>query len=193
MRKPGTPLVMLLLGVVAAALALSGPPTGTAASADVLAPRTTCRGQSALTAPAAVQVRAMRCLINWARRHAGQPALRRSPELDQSAHLRGAEIRRCQDFSHTPCGEAFIVVFQLAGYPLASVGENLAWGQGRLGTARSAMASWLASPEHRQNLFDPRWRDLGLARVRARSLFGRSNVTVWVAQFGQRLALAPSP
>jgi uncharacterized protein YkwD len=135
----------------------------------------------------------MRCLINWARRHGGEPALRRSPELDRSAALRGAEIRRCQDFSHTPCGEAFIVVFQQVGYPLASVGENLAWGQGRLGTARSAMASWLASPEHRQNLFGASWRDLGLARVRAKSLFGRSNVTVWVAQFGQRLALAPSP
>jgi len=184
---------MLLLGVVAAALALSGPPTGTAANAGALAPRTTCKGQSALTAPAAVQIRAMRCLINWARRHAGQPALRRSPELDRSAAMRANDIRRCQDFSHTPCGEAFIVVFQLVGYPLASVGENLAWGQGRLGTARSAMASWLASPEHRQNLFSASWRDLGLARVRATSLFGRSNVTVWVAQFGQRLGLAPSP
>ena len=31
------------------------------------------------------------------------------------------------------------------------------------------------------------WRDLGVARVRATSLFGRSNVTVWVAQFGHRV------
>jgi uncharacterized protein YkwD len=135
----------------------------------------------------------MRCLVNWARRHGGQPTLRRSPELERSAALRAAEIRRCQDFSHTPCGEPFIAVFQLVGYPLAAVGENLAWGQARLGTARSAMASWLASPEHRQILFGANWRDLGLARVRAGSLFGRANVTVWVAQFGQRLGLVPLP
>jgi uncharacterized protein YkwD len=163
-------------------------------SADpALAPRSACPGQAALEASPAVQIRALRCLVNWARRHAGQPALRRSPELDHSAAMRANDIRRCQDFSHTPCGEAFITVFQQVGYPLAAVGENLAWGQGRLGTARSAMASWLASPEHRQNLFASKWRDLGLARVRARSLFGRANVTVWVAQFGQRLGLAPSP
>ena len=165
-------------------------------SADpALAPRSACRGQAALQAPPAVQTRALRCLVNWARRHAGQPALRRSPELDHSAAMRGNEIRRCQDFSHTPCGESFITVFQQAGYLTAAgtVGENLAWGQGRLGSARTAMAGWLASPEHRQILFGSNWRDLGLARVRARSLFGRPNVTVWVAQFGQRLGLAPLP
>ncbi len=184
---------MLLLGVVAAALAFSGTPAGTTTNAGSLAPRNACRGQAALKAPAAVQIRALRCLINWARRHGGQPELRRSPELDRSAGLRAGDIRRCQDFSHTPCGEPFIAVFQLVGYPLAAGGENLAWGQGRLGTARSAMASWLASPEHRQILFGASWRDLGLARVRARSLFGRRNVTVWVAQFGQRLGLPPLP
>jgi uncharacterized protein YkwD len=184
---------MFLLGVVAAALSLSGVPAGTTTSTGALAPRTACPGQADLKAPSAVQIRALRCLINWARRHGGQPALSRSPELDRSAALRAREIRRCQDFSHTPCGEPFIAVFQLVGYPMSSVGENLAWGQGSLGTARSAMASWLGSPEHRLNLFGANWRELGLARVRARSLFGRSNVTVWVAQFGRRLGLAALP
>ena len=165
-------------------------------SADpVLAPSSACPGQAALQAPPAVQIRALRCLVNWARRHAGQPALRRSPELDRSAAMRANDIRRCQDFSHTPCGESFITVFQQAGYLTAAgtVGENLAWGQGRLGSARTAMAGWLASPEHRQILSGSSWRDLGLARVRARSLFGRPNVTVWVAQFGRRASLLPLP
>jgi uncharacterized protein YkwD len=137
----------------------------------------------------------MRCLINWARRHGGVAALQESPELDRSAVMRAGEIRRCQDFSHTPCGQPFIAVFQLVGYftGTASVGENLAWGQGPLGTARTAMASWLASPEHREILFGSSWRDLGLARTHAASLFGRSNVTVWVAQFGRRLGLLPLP
>jgi uncharacterized protein YkwD len=165
-------------------------------SADpVLAPRSACPGQAALQTPPAVQIRALRCLVNWARRHAGQPTLRRSPELDRSAAMRANDIRRCQDFSHTPCGEAFITVFQQAGYLTAAgtVGENLAWGQGRLGSARTAMAGWLASPEHRQILFGSSWRDVGLARVRARSLFGRPNVTVWVAQFGRRASLLPLP
>ena len=184
---------MLLLGVAAATLAFSSATAGTTTSAGAaLAPRTACPGQVAMKAPPAVQIQALRCLINWARRHGGQPALRRSPELDRSAALRAGEIRRCQDFSHTPCGEPFIAVFGTVGYPLAAVGENLAWGQGRLGTARTAMASWLASPEHRQILFGANWRDLGLARVRA-GLFGRSNVTLWVAQFGRRVSALPLP
>jgi uncharacterized protein YkwD len=137
----------------------------------------------------------MRCLINWARTHSGRTALHASQELDRSSGLRAAEIRRCQDFSHTPCGEAFIAVFQLVGYLslTASVGENLAWGQGRLGTPRSTMVSWLASPEHRQILFGATWDDLGVAQRHAASLFGRSNVTVWVAQFGHRLGLLTPP
>jgi uncharacterized protein YkwD len=185
---------MFVLGVAAATLAFSSATAGTTASAGAaLAPRSACPGQSALKAPPRVQIRALRCLVNWTRRHGGQSTLRRSPDLERSAGLRAAEIRRCQDFSHTPCGEPFIAVFQLVGYPLATVGENLAWGQGRLGTARTAMASWLASPEHRQILFGASWRDLGLARVRAKSLFGRSDVTVWVAQFGQRLGMSPLP
>jgi uncharacterized protein YkwD len=137
----------------------------------------------------------MRCLINWARRHGGRTALHANAELDHSASIRANDIVRCQSFSHTPCGQPFITVFQVVGYFVgtASVGENLAWGQGRLGSARSALASWLASPEHRQILFGADWRDLGVARVRATSLLGRSNVSVWVAQFGHRIALSTPP
>jgi uncharacterized protein YkwD len=129
----------------------------------------------------------MRCLINWARRHAGEAAVGDNAELDRSASMRARDIKRCQDFSHTPCGQAFITVFTLVHYfsGTVAVGENLAWGQGRLGTPRVAMASWLGSPEHRTILYTARWRDLGIARARG-NLFGRPNVTVWVAQFGRR-------
>lgn len=187
---------MFLLGVAAAALAFSSAPAGTTTtSAGALAPRTVCHGQVATAAPQAVQLRAMRCLINWARRHGGRSALRANADLERSAGLRAGDIVRCQSFSHTPCGQAFIAVFQLVGYFVgtASVGENLAWGQGRFGSARTAMAGWLASPEHRQILFGADWRDLGVARVRATSFLGRPNVTVWVAQFGHRIALTPLP
>jgi uncharacterized protein YkwD len=186
---------MPVIGIALATIALAGAPAVTATGAGALAPRTACRGQAAPAAPPAVQLRAMRCLINWARTHGGRPALHDSPELDRSSGMRAAEICRCQDFSHTPCGQAFIAVFQLVGYMTltSSVGENLAWGQGRLGTARSAMTGWLASPEHRQNLYSASWADLGVARRRSASLFGRSNVTVWVAQFGHRIGLLPSP
>jgi uncharacterized protein YkwD len=129
----------------------------------------------------------MRCLINWTRGHAGLPTLRRSSELDRSSAMRARDIRRCDEFSHTPCGQQFITVFTLAHYFTsgAAVGENLEWGQGRLGTARSAVAHWLASPPHRGIIYTARWRDLGIARIHG-TLFGLPNVSLWVAQFGRR-------
>jgi uncharacterized protein YkwD len=165
-----------------------------AAGTGVLPPRSTCRGQSDLTAPVPVQLRAMRCLINWTRAHAGQGNVRRSAELDRSASLRARDIKRCQDFSHTPCGQTFIAVFTLVHYfaGTVAVGEDLAWGQGRLGTPRAALAGWLASPAHREILFTAKWRDVGVGRTRG-TLFGRPNVTVWVAQFGRRALTAPLP
>ena len=128
----------------------------------------------------------MRCLINWTRRHAGLAALHRNGELQRSAAMRAREIKRCQDFSHTPCGQAFITVFTIVHYftGTAAVGENLFWGQGRLGSARQALAGWLASPEHRRILYTSSWRDLGIAREHG-TLFGYADVSLWVAQFGR--------
>jgi uncharacterized protein YkwD len=185
---------VVFAAVAATALALNGAPSAQVGTTGALPPRTACPDQSAVRAPAAAQVRAMRCLINWVRRHAGEAALRRSAELDRSAALRARDIKRCQDFSHTPCGEPFIAVFTLVHYfsAGAAVGENLAWGQGRLGTARTAMGLWLASPEHRAILYTASWRDLGVARAHG-TLFGRPDVSLWVAQFGRRTIAAPLP
>lgn len=181
---------VFVLAAVAAAVALSGsqPAAAATTSSNVLAPRSACAGQTATTAAAPVQLRAMQCLINWARTRHGEGAVRRNAELDRSAAMRAAEIRRCDDFSHTPCGKPFLGVFKASHYLTGpgSVGENIAWGQGVLGSARSTLSAWLGSPEHRRILFTGKWRDLGVARLKASRLDGYSNVTIWVAQFGRR-------
>ena len=182
---------MVLLSLAATALALSSSAASSTGS-GALAPRTICGGQASTAAPASVQLRAMRCLINWARTHGGLPAVADNPELDRSPALRARDIRRCNDFSHTPCGQPFITVFSVVRYftGTAAVGENLAWRQGGLGTARAAMTTWLASPPHREILFTSQWRDVGVARLTG-TMFGRSHVTLWVAQFGRRSAPLP--
>ena len=43
-----------------------------------------------------------------------------------------------------------------AGYEL---GENIAWGTLWLATPRAIVAGWMASPGHRENILDPRYRD----------------------------------
>jgi uncharacterized protein YkwD len=182
--RPGRKRRLLALSIVTLALAL--PPASHAGSRD-LAPLAACAGQTDAAAPAPVKLRAMQCLVNWARTKRGLPRLRDSRRLDRSSVLRADAIRRCGDFSHTPCGQAFTTVFQQAGYPRgARIGENIAWGGGPLGSARSVFQSWLRSPAHRRNLFRGGWRDLGIGLVSADQLFGVPQVSVWVTQFGRR-------
>jgi uncharacterized protein YkwD len=127
----------------------------------------------------------MRCLVNWARRSHDLPPLRQSRRLDRSSSLRADAIRRCDRLSHAPCGQSFGAPFARVGYR-GSFGENLAWGGGTRGSARSALRMWLASRFHRATILRRGWRDLGLHVVRADHLFGAPDVSLWVAQFGGR-------
>ena len=135
---------------------------------------------------AAASCRSMTCLVSEARTARGLPGLKESPRLDRAARARALAIRRCGDFSHTACGQPFRQVFVRAGYQGRSIGENLAWGGGRLGSPDRTLAAWLGSPDHRANLLGRSWREVGVARIHAQRLFGASDVTVWVMQFGAR-------
>jgi uncharacterized protein YkwD len=46
------------------------------------------------------------------------------------------------------------------------VGEDLAWGTGRLSRARAIVRMWLASPSHRANLLHPGYRMVGVGALR---------------------------
>jgi uncharacterized protein YkwD len=129
----------------------------------------------------------MRCLLNEARRQRGLRPLIHSSHLDRAARLRAAAIRRCDDFSHTPCGRSFDSAYNAAGYSVAThtVAENLAWGTGSLSTAAATLGTWLASSEHRHNLLGRSWRKVGVAVVVAPQLQGVHNAVVWVAEFGE--------
>jgi uncharacterized protein YkwD len=181
-----------LLGTFAPAAAADrtlSPPLADTLENVYLAPIGVCPAQNSPGAVTAAQIPAMRCMVNWARHRRGLAPLRVNARLDRSARMRAAEIRRCNQFSHTPCGDAFTHVFAASGYLHGAawrVGENLAWGAGALGSARTAVAWWLASPPHRANLFGRSWRDFGVAMLKADALFGASNVTIWVVQFGRR-------
>jgi uncharacterized protein YkwD len=134
------------------------------------------------------QLIAMEGFVNTTRAQHGLRALHVSYVLDRSALLKAGAIRRCQSFSHTPCGSSFLRTFQSVGYtpPPARVGENLFWGSGNLGSPASAINGWLKSPPHRANLLARGWRDMGVAAVYAPSLFGASGVWLYVLQFGRR-------
>ena len=127
-------------------------------------------------------------LANATRAQDGLPALHRSRALDRSALMKVDEIRSCGSFSHTPCGTSFARTFQQTGYlhGRVRVGENIYWGSGRLGTPAGAISAWLHSPPHRANLLGRGWRDMGVGVERVPSIFGASDVSIVVLQFGRR-------
>jgi uncharacterized protein YkwD len=69
-----------------------------------------------------------------------------------------------------------------------SVGENLLWSSPDVSSA-GALRIWMASPPHRANLLDPRWREIGLAALHAAhapGVFGGHAATIVTADFGVR-------
>ncbi len=151
---------------IAALLGLAIAPSAGARS--LLAPTAACANQTDLGAPVVVQERAMRCMTDFARRHAGLANLGHAFVLDRSSEDKSRDILRCNSFSHYACGRGFTYWMQRVGYLPArcwSAGENIAWGTGRLGTVRSIfkrLAALARAPrEHPRPLSPARRRPAG--------------------------------
>jgi uncharacterized protein YkwD len=176
-----------LAALLAVALVVAGRADGAGTAWNAyLAPASACRSADDSAAPAAVQVRAVTCLVNWARTHDSRKRLVRRPALQLAATLKGERVASCGQFSHTPCGSAVTAAVHAAGYRYATFGENLfagTWGQV---SARDVVSAWLQSPEHRANILGPRFRDLGAAPVLAHGLLDGGDAVVWTATFGSR-------
>jgi uncharacterized protein YkwD len=65
------------------------------------------------------------------------------------------------------------------------VGENLAWGVGTSAEARAIVGGWLASPSHRGNLLNPRFRFVGLGFASG-EFNGHAGATLVAANFAGR-------
>ena len=70
-------------------------------------------------------------------------------------------------FDHTsPGGSTMLARIRATSYlrdvASWSVGENLAWGTGVLATPRATVRAWMHSADHRANLLDRRFADVGI-------------------------------
>jgi uncharacterized protein YkwD len=153
--------------------------------AGYLAPESACPGAEDTSAPESEQLRAMVCLINWARERMGVARLVETDELTEAASIKAADIRLCTDFSHDACGRHPSAVLRDAGWDGSGWGENLFMGTKELGRPRVAVDRWLDSYRHRETLFEDRWKELGVALVRF-SAEDQPDIAVWVAHFGGR-------
>jgi uncharacterized protein YkwD len=179
------------IGIAAARAVATPKTTADKASAPVggklIAPPAACPGQEDLAAPTAAQEEAMACMVDFARRGAGLNALFGAPALAQSAEDKSLDVLRCNEFSHFACGREFTYWMKQTGYtsaPCWRVGENLAWGSGEYGTARSIFIAWMRSPTHRANLLGD-FDESGLS-LEVGTLEGLPDTHVWAEHFGSR-------
>lgn len=91
------------------------------------------------------------------------PALRWQANLGESAQRYAVELARRDRLDHTgSAGTSLRTRLREAGYVMRVAGENLAGGPE---TLDEALAQWLASPAHCENLMAADFQEFGLACV----------------------------
>lgn len=150
---------------------------------DWLADEAVCpRGEDRSASPG-VQVQVMLCLLNYARMREGLVPLRLSHLLSVASSQKAADIARCGRFEHMACGRPADEGARLIGHR-GSFGENLYVAEGRLVAPRVALDRWLNSDGHRENLFRPEWRTVGIALLPNADVERIGDGVIWVNQFG---------
>lgn len=102
-------------------------------------------------------------LTNESRLAYNQTPLVRSSLLDRAAEMKAENMIEEGYFAHnSPKGITPWYWFQQVGYAFLYAGENLAINFTDAAAVRDA---WLASPKHRENLLDIRFKEIGMATL----------------------------
>jgi uncharacterized protein YkwD len=147
---------LLLLAVAAGASPASAATVCSSADVPIAQASTVALANSAL------------CLVNQERTARGLKPLKLNRRLKKAATAHSRDMVARNYFAHeTPGGGTFADRIRKAGYikprVMPSLGEDLAWGSGTLGTPRAIVQSWMASPGHRANILYPKFREAGMA------------------------------
>jgi uncharacterized protein YkwD len=153
-------LLLATLGTVAALGLPSQAAAATCEGADVVPAADTMATAQAATL----------CLINEERTSRDLVALRADDELDGVAAKYSKAMVRQGFFAHvSPGGSTLVQRVRTSRYLKGAdgwtLGENLAWGAGTRATPARTVAAWMASPGHRANILEPRYRHIGIGLV----------------------------
>lgn len=131
--------------------------------------------------------------LNKVRRAHSLRPLKLSTTLSRAADLQSRSMGRLGFFAHessdgSPFWKRVQRFYPQGAFRNWSVGENLLWASPTL-DAKRALALWMASPKHRQNILAPVWREIGIGAISvaaAPGVFGGSDVTIIATDFGSR-------
>ena len=111
---------------------------------------------------------AILCLVNRERAAQGERLLAPNTRLQHAAQAHTDSMAYRDYFEHVgPRGDTPLSRIRAAGYLYSSqvsyeVGENIGWGTLWEGTPEAVVAAWMASPGHRANILDARFRSTGI-------------------------------
>ena len=165
---------------------------GVLAAAALLTPAATAAPRHAQAALTPLESGVLIDINNFSRAHQ-LPPLKLSTRLTAAAREHTQEMAQQGYFSHDSAN-GFAFWKRIQGFYTSSpwrywsVGENLLWSSPDVSPSH-ALQMWLASPEHKANLMNPRWREIGVAAVHeaaAPGVFKGLDVTIVTTDFGVR-------
>jgi uncharacterized protein YkwD len=174
-----------LAGAVACVLLLVGAVPAAAAT------ESTCPNADLSPSPdnASQAIASAICLINAERVTRGLEPLRWNTPLSSAAQWMAGQTVTAQFLGHTtPDGITLEDRALSNGYVPAgwswSVAEDLGFGDGALGTPAGIVDTWMQSSEHRDNLLDPAFSDVGIGYAIGSPVAGGGSGAMFVADFG---------
>ncbi len=138
-------------------------------------------GVTAANTQAAADGQDIVALANADRASQGIPPLVVSADLTLAANLKLDDMVQNDYFAHvSPQGVNPWYFIRRSGYVYQSAGENLAMN---FGTSTQIETAWMASPEHRANILDPSFTQVGIAERSV--VYNGQRTNFVVEEFGQ--------
>ncbi len=124
---------------------------------------------------------------NGERINAHEPALQVSSQLAAAAQAKANDMAKRGYWSHvTPDGKQPWSFVEASGYQYEAAGENLAYG---FGSSDEVMTAWMHSTEHRANILNSVYQDVGFATANVTNYQGTGPQTIVVALYGEPLGV----
>lgn len=116
-------------------------------------------------------------------------SLRFNPELNQAAQNKADDMVKNNYWAHNSPGGKTPWTFILgSGYQFQQAGENLAYG---FDTSASVIQAWMNSPEHRANMLDSNFEEVGFGIAESPDYIGHGPELIVVAEYGEPLIAVP--
>ncbi len=125
---------------------------------------------------------------NQSRNDAQLEPLSLDPALAAAAQAKAEDMVKHNYWAHnSPDGKTPWTFIEANGYQYQSAGENLAYG---FSNANDTVTGWMNSPEHRANILNTNYRNVGFGVAHSPNYQGEGLETIIVAEYGQPIESA---